>query len=81
MNESDEKNDQQFLEELIAGGTKLGTDGKLRLNDGRDLAAVILGRRGGQKGGKARAKALTAEERKSIAKSAAAARWKRNSNG
>jgi hypothetical protein len=38
-------------------------------------AAAALGRKGGLKGGKARAKALTKEERHEIAKKAAAARW------
>src|SRR5688572_3206522 len=38
-------------------------------------AAAELGRRGGLKGGKARAKALTAEQRVEIARKAAAARW------
>lgn len=42
----------------------------------KDPAAVALGRRGGLKGGKARAAALSAEERSEIAKRAAAARWK-----
>jgi len=37
--------------------------------------AVALGRKGGEKGGKARAKALTASERKAIAQKAARARW------
>jgi hypothetical protein len=39
---------------------------------GKDPAAAALGR----KGGSARAKKLSAEERKKIAKKAAAARWK-----
>jgi hypothetical protein len=43
----------------------------------KDPAAVSLGRRGGLKGGKARAEALSPEERKRIAQEAAAARWKR----
>lgn len=34
-----------------------------------------IGRKGGQKGGPARAAALSAEERSKIAKKAAAARW------
>jgi len=38
-------------------------------------AAAALGRKGGLKGGNARAKALTAKQRKEIAKKAAAARW------
>lgn len=37
--------------------------------------AVALGRLGGLKGGKARAKKLTAKQRKEIAKKAAKARW------
>ena len=43
--------------------------------DQRDPAAVSLGRRGGLKGGKARAAALTPERRIEIARKAVAARW------
>lgn len=39
-------------------------------------AMSILGRKGGLKGGKARAKSLTKKQRSEIAKKAAAARWK-----
>ena len=45
-------------------------------NAGKNPAAVALGRLGGAKGGKARAKALSARRRRMIAKKAAAARWK-----
>ena len=45
-------------------------------DDGKDPAAVSLGRRGGLKGGKARAEKLTPEQRSAIAKKAAAARWR-----
>jgi predicted PilT family ATPase len=38
---------------------------------------ATAGRKGGLKGGKARAEKLTAEERSKIARKAAAARWKR----
>jgi hypothetical protein len=41
----------------------------------KNPAAVALGRLGGLKGGKARAKKLTAKERSEIAKKAAQARW------
>jgi hypothetical protein len=41
----------------------------------KDPAAVELGRRGGLKGGKARAASLTKEERSAIARKAAQARW------
>ncbi|WP_211145771.1 hypothetical protein [Mycobacterium interjectum] len=43
---------------------------------GKDPAAVALGRKGGLKGGRARADRLTAGQRSEIAKKAAAARWK-----
>jgi hypothetical protein len=43
--------------------------------DGKNPAAVALGRLGGKKGGLARAKALTKKQRAAIAKKAAAARW------
>lgn len=41
----------------------------------KNPAAVALGRRGGLKGGKARAEKLSSEERTEIAKRAARARW------
>lgn len=44
-------------------------------NEGKNPAAVTLGRLGGMKGGKARADKLTPENRKAIAKKAAEARW------
>jgi hypothetical protein len=43
--------------------------------DGKDPLAVALGRRGGLKGGPARAASLTAKERRESAKKAAQARW------
>ena len=43
----------------------------------KDPAAVSLGRRGGLKGGPARAAKLSAEERSEIGKKAAAKRWGR----
>jgi hypothetical protein len=44
-------------------------------DDGKNPAAVALGRLGGKKGGRARADKLTAKKRTEIAKKAAAARW------
>jgi len=44
-------------------------------DDGKDPAAVALGRKGGLKGGTARAAKLTPEQRSEIARKAAAARW------
>jgi hypothetical protein len=43
----------------------------------KNPAAVALGRLGGIKGGEARAKKLTPEQRKEIAQKAAAKRWKK----
>lgn len=43
----------------------------------KDPAAVELGRKGGLKGGKARAAKMTAEERRESAQRAARARWGR----
>lgn len=45
------------------------------ITDGKNPAAVALGRLGGLKGGKARANKLSPEQRKEIAKKAAAKRW------
>ncbi len=44
-------------------------------NEGKNAAAVELGRLGGLKGGKARASKLTAEKRQEIAKKAINKRW------
>ena len=44
-------------------------------DDGKDPAAVALGRKGGLKGGRARADKLTPEQRSEIARKAAATRW------
>ncbi len=44
-------------------------------NSGKDPAAVALGRKGGLKGGKARAARMTAEERSESARRAARKRW------
>jgi hypothetical protein len=46
-------------------------------DDGKDPAAVALGRKGGLKGGKARWKGVSKKKRSEIARKAARARWKR----
>jgi hypothetical protein len=43
----------------------------------KDPAAVELGRRGGERGGKARAEKMTPEERSEAARQAAQARWRK----
>jgi hypothetical protein len=45
-------------------------------DDGKDPAAVALGRRGGKVGGKNRWKGVSKKERKRLAQEAAKARWK-----
>lgn len=67
--------DPNQLAKLIADIATGDKHDRLVMDDGRDLAAVLMGRRGGLKGGRARAKALTPERRKEIAQRAAAARW------
>ena len=49
-------------------------------DDGKNPAAVALGRLGGLKGGPARAKKLTKEQRSEIARKAAAIRWGKTSD-
>ena len=63
----DEATDEATAEELQAKA----------IAEGKNPAAVMLGRLGGLKGGKARASKLTAKERSSIAKKAAQARWQK----
>ena len=46
-------------------------------DSGKDPAAVALGRKGGKKGGKARADKLTPEERSEIARRATRERWRK----
>ena len=46
--------------------------------DGKNPAAVLLGKLGGLKGGAARAASLSPKKRSAIARKAAAARWKKH---
>jgi hypothetical protein len=48
---------------------------------GKNPHAVALGRLGGKKGGPARAKKLTPEQRQEIARKAARVRWARRKEG
>ena len=47
-------------------------------DEGKNPHAVALGRLGGQKGGKARARILSAKERTAIARKAARSRWEKS---
>ena len=61
----------KFIADVATGTAELP-----KTDEGKDPAAVALGRKGGLKGGKARAEALSKRRRAEIAKKAAAARWK-----
>lgn len=65
------------LNELAAAIIAEATDEEKpsKPEDTRNPAAVALGRLGGLKGGIARAKKLTSEQRKAIAQKAAKKRW------
>lgn len=67
--------DPNQLAKLITDIASGEVDDSLVLDDGRDLAAVLMGRKGGLKGGRARAEKLSPERRKEIAQAAATARW------
>lgn len=64
----------QLAKRIAEIATGEATD-RVLTEDGRDAAAVALGRRGGLKGGRARANSLSPEERSRIAAKAARARW------
>lgn len=68
--------DPNQLAKLITDIATGQTADPLVTEDGRDLAAVLLGRRGGLKGGRARADKLAPERRQEIARAAALVRWK-----
>ena len=59
--------DEATMEELL----------QKAVEDGKNPAAVMLGRLGGLKGGKARAVKLSAKKRSKIAKKAAKIRWQK----
>ena len=72
--------DPNQLAKLIAD-IATGEVTETKTDDGKDPAAVALGRKGGLKGGAARAKKLTAEQRSAIAKKAATTRWSEQPEG
>ena len=66
--------DQNKLAKLVVDQLT-GTEEPSMDSPKKNPAAVSLGRLGGLKGGKARAKKMTAEERSASARKAAKARW------
>ena len=71
-----EKAREADVNELAASIVDLATSD----DSGKNPAAVALGRLGGLKGGKARADKLSAKERSEIARNAANARWKKETD-
>ena len=65
----------ELAKQIVEEGT--GEAEKLAPDKGKNPAAVELGRRGGLKGGPARAAKLTPEQRSASARMAAKARWSR----
>lgn len=62
---------------IVRDATDEDQDEQPDRDEGKDPAAVALGRKGGLKGGAARAAKLTPEQRSEIAKRAALVRWGR----
>jgi len=59
----------KLIVDIATGSVEnVSTDTQLSQNDGKDPAAVALGRKGGLKGGKASANKLMPEQRATIAK-------------
>ena len=76
-NKSKRPRDTNHLAKMIVDLTT-GDAKEKKKDDGKDRAAVALGRKGGKIGGKARAEKLSAEERSAIARKAAKARWNKS---
>lgn len=69
---------KSVLDQIIA---KHDPEALAETKPGKNPTAVALGLRGGSKGGKARAQALSSKKRKAIARQGAKARWgKRKTN-
>ncbi len=63
----------QLAAQIVEQST--GGNAERSVNTTKNPAAVALGRLGGLKGGKARAKSLSSKRRKQIARDAALRRW------
>lgn len=73
---SNRPRDPNQLAKLIVDMATGAAPPDTKTDDGKNPAAVALGRLGGLKGGDARAKSLSGKKRKEIARLAAKARWK-----
>jgi hypothetical protein len=65
------------LNRLAASIVDEATQDLPAVDQDKDPAAVALGRKGGEKGGRARAAKMSDEERSEAARKAAQARWQR----
>lgn len=72
------KQDANTLAKLIVEEATEEEQAEKPEDTGKDPIAVELGRRGGLKGGKARAKNMTKKQRSEAARKAANARWKKD---
>jgi len=70
----------QLAKAIVDEATGDAVEEEAPADDGKNPAAVALGRLGGLKGGKARAAKLSKAKRTEIARKAAAQRWKKRSN-
>jgi hypothetical protein len=77
---SKKKLDINLLTKSIVDDSTAGKMLDKAVKDGKNPAAVLLGRLGGLKGGKARAVKLSAEQRTEIASKAAKERWNNRRN-
>lgn len=67
--------DTNQLAKLITDMATGDAPAEVKTDDGKNAAAVALGRLGGLKGGKARAAGMSKKARSQAAKKAAKARW------
>lgn len=68
----------QLAKAIVDEATGDAVEEEVPDDEGKNPAAVALGRLGGKKGGPARAAKLTAEQRSEIAKKAARKRWSKD---
>jgi len=68
-----------IVDAATGNGPPILPPGSPPANDTRNPHAVAMSKLGASKGGKARAKALSAAKRRAIAKKAAAKRWRKRS--
>ncbi len=78
---ADENQVAKFILDTVTGEADQATPADPPAADGKNPAAVALGRLGGLKGGKARAAKMTKAQRVATAKRAAAARWGKKRRG